>query len=135
MQRYPGAQPFTTEQRRIFFGRDKDLDDLHQLVQLEELVVLYGKSGLGKSSLLNAGLIPRLQESGQAQPLTIRFGAWTEEAEASPLERTMAYPLPRMSYGFAPSMRASASSRRRRLPESLSCMFRRSVSFASSRRW
>jgi len=88
MQRYPGAQPFTTEQRHIFFGRDNDLEEVHQLVQLEELVVLYGKSGLGKSSLLNAGLIPRLVESEQFQPLTIRFGAWTEEAEASPLQRS-----------------------------------------------
>ncbi|MCB0566912.1 MAG: hypothetical protein KDD01_21305 [Phaeodactylibacter sp.] len=74
--RYPGAQPFSTSQRGIFFGRDKDIEALFELISLEQLVVFYSKSGLGKSSLINAGLLPKARESSAMYPLAIRFGAY-----------------------------------------------------------
>lgn len=80
--RYPGVTPFTTEQAPVFFGRKQDTDDLYRLIRREPLVVLYGKSGLGKSSLLNAGIIPRCVTEGSYNPLVIRFGAWVEGATA-----------------------------------------------------
>jgi len=86
--RYPGAKPFTAEERNIFFGRNEDIDNLRRLIELEQLVVLYGKSGLGKSSLINAGIIPELEKDGVFEPLVIRFGAWTEEKTESPKEIT-----------------------------------------------
>ncbi len=58
--RYPGTHPFTLEDQAVFFGREDDVEELMQLVELEALTVLYGKSGLGKSSLIQAGLLPRL---------------------------------------------------------------------------
>ena len=64
--RYPGAQPFTAGDRRIFYGRETDTRRLAALIRLEQMVVLYGTSGLGKSSLLNAAVVPRLEESGEA---------------------------------------------------------------------
>jgi len=73
--RYPGAQPFTTQQKQIFFGRDKDVEKLYDLIRLENLVVLYSKSGLGKSSLINAGIIPNIESDNLLQPFLIRFGA------------------------------------------------------------
>ncbi|MBX2926626.1 MAG: hypothetical protein KF852_02220 [Saprospiraceae bacterium] len=85
--RYPGVTPFTTEQQNVFFGRDKDEEDLYRLLRREPLVVLYGKSGLGKSSLLNASIVPRCIADGTHSPLVVRFGAWTEGAEKSPLDR------------------------------------------------
>lgn len=60
IKRYPGVRPFETEDKDLFFGRDRDIADLHDLIALERLVVLFGKSGYGKSSLINAGLIPKL---------------------------------------------------------------------------
>ena len=86
--RYPGAQPFTSAQKSIFFGRDKEIGKLFELITLNKLVVLYSKSGLGKSSLLNAGLIPKIEEEGKAlSPITIRFGASTSSDFPAPLLR------------------------------------------------
>ena len=78
--RYPGAQPFETEQQRIFFGRDKDIEALVRLIRQEPLTVLYSKSGMGKSSLLNAGVIPLIQGESEYRPLRIRFNAFDKDA-------------------------------------------------------
>lgn len=88
--RYPGAQPFTTAEEHIFFGRKEDIEALHRQVRLEPLLVLYAKSGLGKSSLLHAGLIPAILEEGKYIPISIRFNAYNplEEASPGPLEVT-----------------------------------------------
>lgn len=88
--RYPGATPFTTGQQHIFFGRRQDTEDLCRLIRREALVVLYGKSGLGKSSLLNAGIVPAFLEEGVYTPIVIRFGAWTEGKTETPLSLTKA---------------------------------------------
>ncbi len=91
LHRYPGARPFETEQKEIFFGRDTDTANLHRMILLEPLVVLYGKSGTGKSSMLNAGIIPRLQENGVFEPLRIRFNAWNRQhASQAPVLITQA---------------------------------------------
>lgn len=88
--RYPGATPFTTGQQHIFFGRRQDTEDLCRLIRREALVVLYGKSGLGKSSLLNAGIVPAFLKEGVYTPIVIRFGAWTEGKTETPLSLTKA---------------------------------------------
>lgn len=82
-QRYPGAQPFQPDQEKIFFGREADLDDLRRRIKLAPLSVLYGKSGLGKSSLVNAGLIPDLRRRGRTDFVRIRFGAAPRQLDAS----------------------------------------------------
>ncbi|HFA49352.1 MAG TPA: hypothetical protein ENJ95_10080, partial [Bacteroidetes bacterium] len=83
--RYPGVQPFTTGQANVFFGREHDTSELYRMLRREPLVVLYGKSGLGKSSLINAGIIPECRKTGEFAPITIRFGAWTEGTVDTPL--------------------------------------------------
>jgi energy-coupling factor transporter ATP-binding protein EcfA2 len=89
--RYPGPKPFTTSQRDVFFGRAEEIKELHGHIKLHDLVVLLGKSGLGKSSLLNAGLLPLVDNAGQLQAISIRFGAYSDESEeqASPLETSL----------------------------------------------
>lgn len=62
-KRYPGPVPFEASDRQLFFGRQRDIDRLAQLIQLERMVVLFGKSGMGKTSLLNAGVVPQLKDS------------------------------------------------------------------------
>lgn len=47
-----------------FFGRSEEVKNLAELVYRETEVLLYGESGVGKSSLLNAGLIPLLKKDG-----------------------------------------------------------------------
>lgn len=48
----------------VLYGRDDDIRDLGQSVLNDSNVLLYGKSGIGKSSILNAGVIPAMRRHG-----------------------------------------------------------------------
>ncbi|MEM7530954.1 MAG: CHAT domain-containing protein [Chloroflexota bacterium] len=55
---------FTEEDAKIFFGRGHQIRSLYELVTTPDnapIILFYGESGVGKSSLLAAGLLPRLQ--------------------------------------------------------------------------
>jgi len=82
--RYPGTRPFTENERNLFFGRNEDIERLHKQIRLEQLLVLIGKSGLGKSSLLNAGVLPLLKESSKFVPIPVRIGL--ADKEVSPAQ-------------------------------------------------
>lgn len=69
---YPGLRPFTEKDQDLFFGREQEKGDLFRLVGREALTVLFGVSGLGKTSLLRAGLFPRLR-SDDHFPIYIRL--------------------------------------------------------------
>jgi hypothetical protein len=56
---YVGPVPFREDDQDRFFGRDRDTEELFSLVTAYNVCILYGQSGTGKSSLLQAGLIPR----------------------------------------------------------------------------
>lgn len=91
-RRYPGFASFEEKDRALFFGRDKERTEILQLIQLEQIVVLYGKSGLGKTSLINAGLIPSLK--GEYAVTRLRFYSYkssesSEELPVSPLQRLL----------------------------------------------
>ncbi|KYF57422.1 hypothetical protein BE08_43470 [Sorangium cellulosum] len=68
---FPGLQPFTEAQAELFFGRDADVREL--LGRIEALregesvrwLQIEGPSGTGKSSLVQAGLLPRLAQRSQ----------------------------------------------------------------------
>ena len=59
-----GLASFTEETRSFFFGREEEVAELGRRVQRKLLTILFGKSGLGKTSILRAGLVPRLREHG-----------------------------------------------------------------------
>jgi hypothetical protein len=86
MNRYPGSKPFTRDYHQLFFGRNQDIKDFAEFIHVNRLTVLYGKSGLGKSSLLNAGVIPRLENTQHYEALFIRFGAYSPNRTLSPIE-------------------------------------------------
>ena len=67
-----GLLPFTEATQRFFFGRDEEIRDGFLRVRGHPLTVLYGPSGLGKSSLLGAGLIPKLRVEGY-RPALVRL--------------------------------------------------------------
>jgi tetratricopeptide (TPR) repeat protein len=67
-----GLESFREETRAYFFGRDAEISELRLRLRSDPLLVLYGRSGLGKTSILLAGLIPRLREEGQ-RPLFLRL--------------------------------------------------------------
>lgn len=60
-RRYPGLKPFERSQQAVFHGRQDDVQRLSNLVLRERLVVLFAKSGIGKTSLLQAGVAPELE--------------------------------------------------------------------------
>jgi hypothetical protein len=68
---FPGLLAFQEEDAAVYFGRD---DDIRRLIERLEarrakggakLIALLGSSGSGKSSLLRAGVIPRLKRAGR----------------------------------------------------------------------
>src|SRR5262245_14596821 len=60
---YVGPRSFRKEQREFFFGRDEEADELVSIITAHSAVLLYSQSGAGKTSLLNAKLIPKLEEA------------------------------------------------------------------------
>jgi hypothetical protein len=76
---WPGLVSFTEANYSFFFGREREVAELARLVRQETLTVFFGKSGLGKSSILRAGLSPLLRESDFI-PIYIRLN----HAEAAP---------------------------------------------------
>ncbi|MFD3518463.1 XRE family transcriptional regulator [Streptomyces sp. NPDC058657] len=63
---YPGLAAFQQEDGERFFGRDGLADELVGLVSRRRFVAVFGASGSGKSSLLRAGLLPRLRQVAQS---------------------------------------------------------------------
>jgi tetratricopeptide (TPR) repeat protein len=69
---WPGLVAFTEELQEFFHGRAEEADELLRRVKRKDLTVLFGQSGLGKSSLLQAGLFPRLRAEGYL-PVALRL--------------------------------------------------------------
>jgi len=84
--RYPGAKPFAINEMNLFFGRENEVNHFFNLIQTEPLVVLYGKSGLGKSSLIQAGILPQLNSLPHCFSQYIRFGSYSETNNTSPIQ-------------------------------------------------
>jgi hypothetical protein len=86
---YPGPRPFERADRPHFFGRDAERRELASLVIAHREVILYAASGAGKTSLLNAGVIPvleaegfevfrgRIRQTGDGPPLPETSNAYT----------------------------------------------------------
>jgi formylglycine-generating enzyme required for sulfatase activity len=72
--RYPGPRSFVDNDvdRHLFFGREREIEHLLHRIRAVRLLVLFGKSGLGKTSLLQAGLYPLLRERGLL-PVPVRL--------------------------------------------------------------
>jgi len=61
---YRGLQPFRKEDYALFFGRQRLVREMINLVGRERFLGVVGLSGSGKSSLVRAGLIPKLEAGG-----------------------------------------------------------------------
>lgn len=69
----------TYHEGEVLYGRDEDIRKLSQCVLGYDDTVLYGRSGIGKSSLLNAGILPAARIAGFV-PVYIRLNHENEEA-------------------------------------------------------
>jgi len=83
--RYPGVKPFAEDDKDIFFGREDDINKLIKIINLKKITVIYSKSGYGKSSLIQAGILPVIKETMHIIP--IRFQNYiSNKLSNTPLE-------------------------------------------------
>ena len=92
---YVGPRAFTRGE--TLYGRDREVLDLIDLVVAERIVLLYSPSGAGKTSLLQAALIPALEEQDFVVPPIMRVGdehpgVQRPEPAAQPLRAERAEP-------------------------------------------
>lgn len=71
-RRWPGLEPYSEADAERFFGRREEIVDLAQRVERRTLTVLFAQSGLGKTSVLRAGLFPTLRK-GKLLPIYVRL--------------------------------------------------------------
>ena len=67
-----GLRSYTEANSNAFFGRDNEIDATTTLIQLNSLTIVFGRSGTGKTSLLNAGVFPKLRKN-YCLPFRIRL--------------------------------------------------------------
>ena len=65
---------YTIKDHSVFFGRDQEITELHRKIFESKILLVYGLSGTGKSSLVNCGLASNFDESDWL-PLYIRRGS------------------------------------------------------------
>ncbi|MBI4003059.1 MAG: SUMF1/EgtB/PvdO family nonheme iron enzyme [Nitrospira defluvii] len=63
---YPGLMHFTRKYAPVFFGRDAEIRDILDRMRLPEgrFILISGDSGVGKSSVVDAGILPKLEAGG-----------------------------------------------------------------------
>lgn len=69
---WPALLSFREDDRQYFGGREEEVEALYRRIGTSRLTLLFGLSGLGKTSLLRAGLFPRLRREHYF-PLYIRL--------------------------------------------------------------
>jgi Novel STAND NTPase 1 len=75
---YVGLVPFEAGDQELFFGREDDIELIIANLYAFPLTLLYGPTGVGKTSVIQAGVVPRL--AGEVHPLL--FSSWQgREAE------------------------------------------------------
>src|SRR3569623_2057951 len=84
---YPGLTAFQESDAAKFFGRSQDVAALVAKLRERPLVGVVGPSGVGKSSLLRAGVVPALKDAGESwEVMIVRPGRYPLTALASVLE-------------------------------------------------
>lgn len=84
---WPGPAAYDEASSKYFFGRSQEARELLRLIRLAPLTVVYGKSGLGKTSLLQAGLYPLLRTEHYL-PVHLRVD-FSGELKVPPLKQAM----------------------------------------------
>ncbi|WP_417914000.1 HEAT repeat domain-containing protein [Candidatus Electronema sp. JM] len=79
-QPYIGLKPFTEQEKDRFFGRDREISILLDKIRANRLTLLLAASGVGKSSLLQAGIMPVLREDSNIELIYHRDWAASPQA-------------------------------------------------------
>src|SRR5579863_2989629 len=81
---FVGLRPFETSEEHLFFGREHEVSVLLNLISTLPVLILYARSGTGKSSLLNAGVAPLLASDPAQTPVFVS----TTEADVTATTRS-----------------------------------------------
>lgn len=84
---YVGLRPFEPQERNWFFGRNRDAQILCDRILCSRVTILYALSGLGKSSLLRALVMPKLEEN---QSRLVYFDTWSQADPLHALKENLA---------------------------------------------
>jgi hypothetical protein len=93
---YQGLEPYSIDDADYFFGRDAWRETIADYLLAYRLSILYGASGVGKSSVVRAGVAydlrrqarANLERDGRAEIVPAVFSSWTGEPAAA-LQRTL----------------------------------------------
>ncbi|MBU5611434.1 nSTAND1 domain-containing NTPase [Geomonas azotofigens] len=80
---YVGMRPYEKNEKMVFLGRDRDAAVIRDKVFSSNLTVLYGPSGIGKSSILRTLLVPSIEEQDAR---VIYFEDWRAEDPCATLK-------------------------------------------------
>ena len=97
---YQGLEPYSEEDGPFFFGRDKETRLIIASLFATPLTLLYGTSGIGKTSVLRAGVVYQLRE--RQDLLIVMFRAWQGDA-INGLKDAIAESAKRIGYPVPPS--------------------------------
>ena len=81
---YVGIEPFAEADRDFFFGREREIRVIISNLFAAPLTVLYGASGVGKTSVLLAGVVPKLHD--EPRTAVVVFRHWQDETFAELLK-------------------------------------------------
>ena len=73
---YLGLEPFSEKEAPFFFGRESQKRAIARSLRISRLTVLFGESGVGKSSILEAGVVPLFQRDGKPHSAIVLFKNW-----------------------------------------------------------
>ena len=59
---FPGTRPYSEIETTNFYGRERETQDVLDILKRYKLVTICGENGSGKSSLIQAGIIPKLRK-------------------------------------------------------------------------
>jgi len=84
---------YTKEDKDIFFGRETEIEDVYTKVFQSKILLVYGASGTGKSSLISCGLANKFDDTDWL-PVNIRRGLNINDSLRNQLEKQVITPLP-----------------------------------------
>ena len=106
---YRGLSPFTAENAADYVGREAEVDSFLNRLRVQPLLAVVAPSGVGKSSFVQAGVVPALCEGWQA--LIVRPGPAPRAALAALLEKSGIAVAPGGEVGAAVRAHAARSGR------------------------
>lgn len=89
---YKGSESYQIEDAELFFGRENEADRLVARILSSRFTLLHAQSGAGKTSLLNARVIPKLETSGWAAIRVLPQNHPTESVRVTTLHHVMPAP-------------------------------------------